>query len=80
MISPMQRVTKTDLAGMRRVAPVKDLRWKLSMSQEEFASAYGIPLKTLRAWERREVEPSPAERAYIKLIARDPERARLVTT
>ena len=72
-------LTDADRAGMRRVAAVKDVRWKLNMSQEEFAAAYGIPLATLKAWERREVEPSQAEQAYIKLIAREPERAKVLT-
>ena len=73
-------LSDADREGMRRVAPVKDLRWKLNMSQQDFASAYGIPLQTLRAWERREAEPSPAELAYIRLIERDPVHARLVTS
>ncbi len=65
-------------AGMRRMAPVKALRWKLDMSQEEFAATYGIPLETLRSWERRTAEPSKAEATYIKLIERDPEHAKAV--
>ena len=71
-------LTVADRAGKRRVAIVKDLRWKLSISQEGFAKACGIPLETLRAWERGEYEPSPTELAYIKLIERDPEHARLI--
>ena len=69
-------LTSADRAGMRRVATVKDLRWKLSLSQEDFAAAYGIPLETLRSWERRESEASPTELAYLELIERDPDYAK----
>jgi DNA-binding transcriptional regulator YiaG len=43
--------TRKEREGMRRVALVKELRWKLAMSQENFARAYGIPLETLIAYE-----------------------------
>ena len=64
---------------MRRVAMVKDLRWKLNLSQDDFAATYGIPLETLRSWERRESEPSPTELAYLELIERDPDYAKATT-
>ena len=56
----------------RRVAFAKRLRWKLRMSREAFASAYGIPEATLRAWERHEAEPSPAELSYLRAIQAAP--------
>ena len=35
-------------------------------------------METLRAWERHEAEPTPAETAYLRLIEREPERAKLL--
>ena len=73
-----QPMTPEQLARMRRPALVKTLRHRLRMGQEMFASTYGIPLDTLRAWERHEAEPTPTELAYLRLIEREPERAKLV--
>ena len=65
------------LARMKRVSLAKFIRHELAMSREQFAEAYGIPLDSLRAWERHEAEPTPAETAYLKLIQRAPELARM---
>ena len=56
-------------------------RWKRialvrGISCEDFARAYGIPVDTLRAWERREAGPSPAEVNYLRTIAKAPELVR----
>lgn len=65
------------LARMKRVSPAKFIRQKLAMSQEAFAAAYGIPLDTLKAWERHEIEPGPVELAYLSAIGRAPEATRV---
>jgi len=54
------------------IAP-KRLRQRLSMTQEEFASALGIPVATLRNWEQGRNGIDPAARSLLILIARDPE-------
>ena len=64
------------LARFRRPALAKRIRHKLHMGRETFAAAYGIPLETLKAWERHEVEPTEVELAYLRLIERDPEMAK----
>ncbi len=61
----------------RRVSVAKHVRQKIGMSRESFAANYGIPLDTLNAWERHEAKPSPAEEAYLKLIEREPELAKV---
>ncbi len=72
-----QPATAEQLArGGRPLAKV--VRHKLRMSQEEFAAAYGIPLDALAAWERRQAEPTATEVAYLRLIERNPEAARLL--
>jgi DNA-binding transcriptional regulator YiaG len=52
------------------------VRLKLHMGRETFAAAYGIPLETLRAWERHQAEPTEVELAYLRLIEREPEVAK----
>jgi putative transcriptional regulator len=45
----------------------------LDLTQEEFAARYHIPLGTLRDWEQGRAEPDQPTRAYLALIAHDPE-------
>ena len=40
---------------------------------EEFAARYHIPLGTLRDWEQGRCEPDQPARAYLTVIAHDPE-------
>jgi putative transcriptional regulator len=61
---------------MDRIRPgprVKTVRRALGLTQEEFAARYGIPLGTLRDWEQGRTEPDQPARAYIKVIASNPE-------
>lgn len=69
-------MTPEQLSNMRRLSLVKLVRRKLGMSRESFAAAYGIPLDTLDAWERHEANPTAVEEAYLRLIEREPERAK----
>jgi putative transcriptional regulator len=68
-----QPLTGTDFARMKRVPRIKTLRRALGLTQEEFATRYHIPLGTLRDWEQGRCEPDQPARAYLKVIARDPE-------
>jgi putative transcriptional regulator len=70
-------LTDEQLARFRRPALVKRIRHKLHMGRQTFASAYGIPLETLLAWERHQAEPSEVELAYLRLIEREPELAKM---
>ncbi len=69
-----QPLTDTDLRRMRRTPQAKIIRRALELTQEEFAARYHIPLGTLRDWEQGRAEPDQPTRAYLILIARDPER------
>jgi putative transcriptional regulator len=71
-----QPLTEQGLASMRRVSRAKGIRRALRLSQEEFAARYHIPLGTLRGWEQDRFEPDAAERAYLAVIAREPEIVR----
>lgn len=66
-------MTVEELRAARRVPRVKTLRRALGFTQEEFAARYQIPLGTLRDWEQGRSEPDRPTRAYLKVIARDPE-------
>jgi putative transcriptional regulator len=62
-----------DLARMKRTPQVKVIRRALALTQEAFAERYCIPLGTLRDWEQGRTEPDQPARAYLRVIARDPE-------
>jgi putative transcriptional regulator len=52
---------------------VKKLRERIGLTQEEFAATYRIPVGTLRDWEQCRKNPDAPARAYLTVIARNPE-------
>lgn len=58
---------------MRRMARVAVIRRALGLTQEEFSTRYQIPLGTLRDWEQGRSEPDQPARAYLRVIAVEPE-------
>jgi putative transcriptional regulator len=58
---------------LKRVPKVKVMRRALGLTQEEFSARFRIPLGTLRDWEQGKAEPDQAARAYLTVIARNPE-------
>jgi len=71
-----QPLTAEQLAQMRRVAFAKHVRWKLGLSQPEFAARFHIPIGTLRDWEQHRTEPDAAAAAYLRVIADNPDAVR----
>ena len=69
-------MTAEQLAKARRIPRIKTLRRALGLTQEEFAARYKIPLGTLRDWEQGRSEPDQPTRAYLTVIAHDPEGVR----
>jgi len=69
-------MTPEEFRTARRVPRVKTLRRALGLTQPEFAARYQIPLGTLRDREQGRTEPDQPARAYLGVIARDPEGAR----
>ena len=61
-----------DLQRMRPVTLSKAIRWKLGLSQKEFAERYGLAPGTVRDWEQYRSEPDAGTRAYLEIIAADP--------
>jgi DNA-binding transcriptional regulator YiaG len=50
---------------------IQNLRYKLKMSQEEFAGYLGVTAKTLHRWETNKVKPSDLAIATILQVAKD---------
>ena len=69
-------MTEDEWRTVRRVPRVKTMRRALGLTQEEFAARYHVPLGTLRDWEQGRTEPDQPTRAYLTVIARDPEGVR----
>src|SRR6266436_4681620 len=68
-----QPLTPERLATMTRTPQVRVIRRALGLSQEEFAARFHIPLGTLRDWEQGRTEPDQPARAYLRVIASNPE-------
>ncbi len=66
-------LTSADFKRMKRTPQTKVIRRALDLTQEEFSFRFHIPLGTLRDWEQGRAEPDQPTRAYLTLIARDPE-------
>jgi putative transcriptional regulator len=71
-----QPLTEADMSRMNRVPRAKIIRRALGLTQEAFAERYRVPIGTLRDWEQGRAEPDEAARAYLQVIAREPEMVR----
>jgi len=69
-------LTLERIARLTESPRIKIIRRALRLSQEEFAARYRIPVGTLRDWEQGRYEPDAAARAYLHVIAREPEMVR----
>jgi putative transcriptional regulator len=55
---------------------VKAIREKVDMSQSEFAAMFGFSKRTLEHWEHGRRVPIGPARAFLTVIAREPEAVR----
>ena len=69
-------ITPEAAPHLRPIPRPKTLRRALQLTQEEFAMRYHIPLGTLRDWEQGRSCPDQPARAYLTVIANDPEGVR----
>jgi putative transcriptional regulator len=69
-------LTPADFKRMKRTPRVKIIRRALGLTQEQFAARFRIPLGTLRDWEQGVAQPDQSARAYLTVIARDPDAVR----
>jgi putative transcriptional regulator len=51
---------------------VKNIRAQVGMSQNEFASAFGISVSTLRHWERGDRTPNGPALVLLNVVAKEP--------
>ena len=65
---------KVKKAIVHEFAPVdvKNIRAKVGMSQNEFASAFGISVSTLRHWERGDRTPQGPALVLLNVVAKEP--------
>ena len=59
-----------------RPVDVKAIRKRVKMSQADFARAYGISKRAIQEWEQGGRQPDSAARAYLTVIAREPDAVR----
>lgn len=59
---------------------VRRIRKKLNMNQKEFASHFGVKLRTVQDWEQGRRVPSGASRNFLFVIDREPEAVRRALT
>ena len=52
---------------------VKNIRAKMGMSQNEFASAFGISVSTLRHWERGDRVPQGPALVLLNVVEKEPQ-------
>src|SRR5262245_9318687 len=71
-----QPMTDEEWARAPRVSQVSVIRRALRLSQEQFAAIFQIPIGTVRDWEQGRYEPDAAARAYLQVIAREPNTVR----
>jgi putative transcriptional regulator len=69
-------LTEEDMRRMKQAPRAKIIRRALGLTQGEFAARYRIPVGTLRDWEEGRAAPDEAARAYLMVIAREPEMVR----
>jgi putative transcriptional regulator len=71
---------KTDLSAYRVHAPekvdVRAIRKGQGLTQEAFATRYGLSVATVRDWEQSRREPDTGSRLFLKVIERDPDAVR----
>ena len=69
-------MTDEEWACAPRMPRVGFIRRALKLSQEDFAAHFHIPVGTLRDWEQGRKEPDAAAKAYLRVIAREPDMVR----
>ncbi|MBX9757804.1 MAG: helix-turn-helix domain-containing protein [Beijerinckiaceae bacterium] len=65
--------TAEELERMAIGGPVQLTRRRMRLTQEEFAARFHIGLARLRDWEQGRYKPDSAARAYLKVIAAEPD-------
>jgi putative transcriptional regulator len=51
---------------------VKAIRKRVNLSQEKFARAIGVKVKTLQNWEQKRVRPTGPARTLLRIVEQNP--------
>ncbi len=70
-------LTQKQLKKFKRVHPPKEvdvraIRRKLHVSQKEFASYFGVSVRTIQEWEQHRRNPGTTARNFLKVIDKAP--------
>jgi len=68
-----QPLSDEKLARGFRPKALTALRWRLGLSQAEFARQFMLNLRTLQDWEHGRRKPEDIARAYLRVIERNPD-------
>lgn len=52
---------------------IQKARKRLGLSQDQFATAFGVSASTLRKWEQGQRSPTGAAKTLLKIIEREPQ-------
>ena len=55
---------------------IKAMRKNLGMTQQDFASSFGLDLSALRAWEQGRRKPDRSARLYLMVVSHNPNAVR----
>jgi putative transcriptional regulator len=61
------------VAHVPAAVDVRAIRQRLQLSQAQFAARYGFALDAVKNWEQGRRQPDTAARAFLTVIAREPE-------
>jgi len=67
---------KTHRIAVPKTIDVKEIRKGLHMSRKKFADEFAFSVRTLEKWERGERQPEGPARAYLQVIANNPNMVR----
>jgi putative transcriptional regulator len=68
-----ETLTDEQLSRMGHPPLAKRVRRSLGLSQAEFSSRFGIPLRTLQEWEQGRREPDATSITLLTVIEREPD-------
>lgn len=71
-----KKSSKTHRVKIPEKIDVSAIREELDMSQDVFAANFGLKKRTVEKWEQSQRKPTDAARAYLTVIARNPQAVR----
>lgn len=66
-------MTEDELSRMRPVPNPREIRQRLHMTQEQFATRFHLRIGTVRDWEQGKKEPDSAAKVLLRVIEHNPD-------